>query len=323
MKIIASSQKKGRLKLSVELSSIILIFCLGIIATLTDDAFITGKNFINIIDAAILYILLGMGLTFVLMSGSMNLAVGGMLSINCVIFALLSEKLGLWSIPLVFLCGYIEGIVTGEVHNVLKIPSFVATFGMMGIFASLAILLSGGESLVLDVGVMKSLKFLHYNLLPGIKIQVIITALIFFIFLFIQKRTDFGKKITAIGDSPLAAKHIGIDINRTKRVAFGLSGLSTAIGSILLTSRLYAGDPTVGSIYLLLIVAVVIVGGTSLSGGVGGVFNTLLGAFTIAVMQNVLQIMGINIYYHSIVIGIVLIIAVAISLDREKILVLK
>ena len=86
---------------------------------------------------------------------------------------------------------------------------------------------------------------------------------------------------------------------------------------------MYSGDPTVGTSYLLLIVAVVIVGGTSLAGGSGGIFNTLLGALTISVLQNALQIMGVNIYYHSVIIGIVMIIAVAISLDKKQVLVVK
>ncbi len=319
----STSPQEKKFNLSVEISSIILIISLGVLATITDRTFIAGSNFFNIADATILYLLLGLGLTFVLMSGSVNLAVGGMLSLNCVIFALLSEKIGLWSIPLVLLCGFLEGIITGQINNIFRIPSFIATFGMMGIFTSIAVVLSGGESKVLGVEVMKSLRSLHLTPLPGIKVQYIITAVIFFIFLFIQKRTAFGKKVISIGDSPTAAKHIGINIEQVKQIAFGLSGLSTAIGAILLSSRLYAGDPTVGTGYLLLIVAVVIVGGTSLSGGVGGIFNTLLGALTIAVVQNVLQIMGVNIYYHSVVIGVVLIIAVAISLDQKKVLVVK
>jgi ribose transport system permease protein len=151
----------------------------------------------------------------------------------------------------------------------------------------------------------------------------ILTAIIFLIFLFIQKRTAFGKHVVGVGNSPSAMRHMGTDIGRVKLLSYGLSGLSTAIGSIVLCSRLFAGDPTVGTSYLLLIVAVVVVGGTSLTGGVGGIFNTLLGALTISVLQNVLQIMGVNIYYHPVVIGAVLIIAVAISLDKKRVLVVK
>lgn len=310
-------------KISVEQSSAILIICLGVVATLTDKTFIAGSNITNIIDAFILYLLLAIGITFVMVSGSDNLAVGGMLSLNSVVFAILSEKMGLWSIPLVLLIGFIEGVITGQVFKIFKIPSFIATLGMMGVFTSIAVLISGGAPKVLSMDVSRSLKFLHLTPIPGIKVQYIITAGIFLIFLFIQERTAFGKHVFATGNSPIAVKHLGINIDNIKQLSYGLSGLSTAIGAILLCSRLYAGDPTVGTSYLLLIISVVVVGGTSLSGGVGGVLNTLLGALTIAVLQNVLQIMGVNIYYHPVIIGAVLIVAVAISLDQKKVLIVK
>lgn len=310
-------------RISVEVSSAILILSLGIIATLTDKSFVAFTNIINIADVAILYLMLGIGLTFVLLSGSVNLAIGGMLSLNCVIFALLSKSMGLWAIPVVLASGFIEGLLTGWVFNVFKIPSFIATFGMMGIFTSIAILLSGGAPIVLSGNVIKSLHLLHEFIFPGIKFQYLIGLAIFLLFLFVQNRTAYGKYVSAIGSSPIAVYHIGINIGWVKQLSYAFSGLSSAIGAILLSSKLYAGDPTVGASYLLLIVAVVIVGGTSLSGGIGGVVNTLLGAITIAVLQNSLQIMGVNIYYHPVIIGAVMILAVAISLDREKVDVVK
>lgn len=310
-------------RISVELGAFLLIILMGFISTIIDSAFISGNNIISILDSVTLYFLLASGLTFVLLSGSVNLSVGGMLSLNCVIFAMSANKFGLWGIPLVLICGFLQGIVTGMVFNRFEIPSFIATFGMMGIYTSFAVILSGGSPIVLTPGVMKSLRILNARLILGIKFQYIIALLVLTVFLFIQKRTAFGKFVVAIGNSPEAVKHIGIDIGLVKLFCYGLSGLSTAIGSIILCSRLYSGDPTVGTSYLLLIVAVVIVGGTSLAGGSGGIFNTLLGALTISVLQNALQIMGVNIYYHSVIIGIVMIIAVAISLDKKQVLVVK
>lgn len=309
-------------RISVELGAFILIAFMGFIATITDSTFLSIINLTNILDSVTLYFLLASGLTYVLLSGSVNLAVGGMLSLNCVIFAMSANKLGLWGIPTVLICGFLEGIIVGMVFNRFKIPSFIATFGMMGIYTSLAVILSGGSPIVLSSNVMKSLRVLNMKFF-GIKYQYFIVLLTLVIFLFLQKRTAFGKFIVAIGDSPEAVKHMGIDIEFVKMLCYGLSGLSTAIGSIILCSRLYSGDPTVGASYLLLIVAVVIVGGTSLAGGSGGIYNTLLGALTISVLQNALHIMGVNIYYHSIIIGIVMIIAVAISLDKEQVLVVK
>lgn len=307
----------------VEISAIALIIVLGLTATIVDPVFLTFGNIEIILDQTILFVVMGLGLTFVLLSGSVNLSVGGMVSLNCVLFALLSGKIGMWAVPVILILGFLEGVITGTVFTKLKIPSFIATFGMKGVFTSIAVILCGGSPIVLSVNMIRSLKVLNGAPFWGIKWQYIITAVIFAAFLFIQKRTSYGKFVVAIGDSPGAARHIGINIPMIKVISYGLSGFSAAMGSILLCSRTYAGDPTIGTSYLLLIVAVVIVGGTSLSGGAGGIVNTLLGALTIAVVRNVLQIMNVNPYYHSVVIGAIMIIAVAISLDKKRVLTVK
>jgi ribose/xylose/arabinose/galactoside ABC-type transport system permease subunit len=311
-------------KVSVEAGATGLILMLCIVASITDGSFLSGRNFLLILDSVTLYLLMALGLTFVLLSGSVNLSVGGMLSLNCVIFAMVSNSMGLlWSIPAVLLCGFLEGVATGYVFKIFRIPSFIATYGMMGLYTSFGVVLCGGTPIVLKMDVMRSLRVLNYMVFPGIKLQYLLAAIAFAIFMFVQKRTSFGKFVTAIGNSPEASRHIGINIDFIKIMSYGLSGFSTAIGSIVLCARLYSGDPTVGTAYLLLIVAVVIVGGTSLSGGTGGILNTLLGALTISIIQDVLQIMGVNIYYHSVFIGLVMIIAVAISLDKKRVLIVK
>jgi ribose/xylose/arabinose/galactoside ABC-type transport system permease subunit len=311
-------------KISVEASASGLILILCIIASITDISFLSGRNFLLIFDSVTLYLLMALGLTFVLLSGSVNLSVGGMLSLNCVIFVMISNTYGLWwSIPAVLICGFLEGVITGFIFKIFKIPSFIATYGMMGIYTSFAVVLSGGSPIMLDMKILRILRKLNYMVIPGIKVQYILASAVFFIFIFIQKRTSFGKFVAAIGNSPEASRHIGININWIKIISYSLSGLSTAIGSIVLCTRTFSADPTVGTPYLLLIVAVVIVGGTSLSGGTGGILNTLLGAITISVIQDVLQIMGVNIYFHSVFIGLVMIVAVAISLDKKRVLIVK
>ena len=321
--VLCPFRDESGFKISVEAAAIGLVIVLGVIATLHSPAFLSMFNLTLILDSITLYILLALGLTFVLMSGSVNLAVGGKLALSCVLFALLSRHIGLWSIPIVAAAGFVMGWAIGLVFNILKIPSFVATFGMMGVYTSLAVVISGGSPIVLSMDVTRQLRILNRMIVPGVRVQYLIAAAVFLVFLFIQKRTSFGKFVMAVGNSQEATKHIGVNVGRMKLMCFGLSGLSIALGAILLTSRLHAGDPTVGAPYLLLMVAVVIVGGTSLTGGTGGVVNTLLGALTISVLQNVLQITSVNIYYHSVIIGAVMIIAVTLSLDKKRVLVVK
>jgi len=310
-------------RISVEAGAIGLILILGIIATMSTPVFLSLGNLVLIFDSVTLYLLLAMGLTFVLLSGSVNLAVGGKLALNCVIFAMLSHSIGMWAIPVVLVIGFLQGILMGVVFNFFRIPSFIATFGMMGIYTSLAVVLAQGSPVVMNMDVMRELRILTRFLVPGVRVQYVLAAIVFILFIFVQKRTSFGKFVTAIGNSPEAVRYVGVNVDRVKTICYGLSGLTIALGAILLTSRLFAGDPTVGVPYLLLIVAVVIVGGTSLGGGTGGIFNTLLGALTISVLQNVLQIMRVDIYYQPVIIGVVMVVAVVISLDRKRTLVVK
>ena len=310
-------------RISVETSAVGLNLVLCIVAAFTEISFLSGSNMMLILDSVTLYLLIAMGLTFVLLSGSVNLSVGSMLSLNCVLFAMLGNEIGMWAVPVILVVGLLEGFLTGLVFNFFKIPSFIATYGMMGVYTSIAVVISGGSPIVLKPAVFRALMVLNKNIIPGVKVQYVLVLLVFAVFIFIQKRTSFGKFVVGIGNSPEPMRHIGIRINNVKMWCYGLSGVSASMGSILLCSRLYAGDPTVGTSYLLLAVAVVIVGGTSLTGGAGGVINTLLGAITISILQNALQIMGVNIYYHSVVIGAVMIVAVAISLDKKRVLVVK
>lgn len=315
--------KQDSKQLSVEACTLILIIVFCIIATLTDKTFISKNNITNLIDGATLLLVMALGLTFVLLSGSVNLAVGGMLSLSSVLFALFAERLGMWAIAVVLLFGFLEGLAIGGVFNAFKIPSFIATYGMAGLFTSVAVFLSGGTPVVFNSGMLKALRVFNLAVLPGVKLQYLIALLLLILFWFIQKKTAFGKHIVGVGNSPEAMRHIGVNIANVKLLCYGLSGFSTAMGAIILCSRLYAGDPTIGNSYLLLIVAVVIVGGTSLTGGVGGVFNTLLGALAITVLRNAMQIMAIDVYYQSVVVGAVMILAVAVSLDRKQVLIVK
>ena len=307
----------------MEAGAIGLILLLGIMASFSSPAFLTMFNLNLILDSVTLYLLLGLGLTFVLLSGSVNLAVGGKLALSCVVFAMLSHQIGMWAIPVVLVAGFVQGVLIGVVFNFFKIPSFIATYGMMGLYTSLAVVISGGAPIVMNMDVMRELRILNRMIIPGLRVQYVLAAAVFVLFLLIQRRTSFGKFVVAVGNSPEAVRYVGINVGMVKLMCYGLSGLTIALGAVLLNSRLHAGDPTVGVPYLLLIVAVVIVGGTSLTGGTGGIVNTLLGALTISVLQNVLQIMRVNIYYQPVIIGVVMVVAVAISLDRKRALIVK
>ena len=317
---------KGK-KISVTASTIMLIMFIILAMTIVNPgAFWRVRNIGIIIDRATILLMLGLGLTFVLLSSSVNLAIGGMLSLNSILVAVFSVTLGFWTIPIVLIISFLEGCVTGVVFTKFRIPSFIATFSMMGIFSSLAIIVSPtGSAMIIDRSLMRVLNVFRAEVFPGsgLKVMWLLALIIFSVFLFINKRTAFGKHVAAIGNSPEAVRYSGVNIDRVKIICYGLSGLSAGLGAIFLCSSQFTGDPTVGTPYIILIIATVIVGGTSLSGGSGGVFNTLLGALTIAVSENAMIVLGINVFYHQIMIGAIMILAVALSLDKERVLIVK
>ena len=166
-------------RISVEASALGLVLALCVIASLTDSSFLTGLNFFLIFDSVTLYLLMALGLTFVILLGSVDLTIGGMLSLNCVIFAMASNALGLlWSIPIVLICGFLEGVLTGFVFKIFKIPSFIVTYGMMGIYTSCAVVLCKGTPVVLKMQVMRPLRTLNSMILPGIKLQYLLVAVL-------------------------------------------------------------------------------------------------------------------------------------------------
>lgn len=308
---------KGEL---LALSVVAVLF--AVLAFSSPQAFLSSYNIGTLLDYAATYFIAAIGLTFVIMIGSIDLSIGGMLSLFTVIFVLTLNSLGSWAYLITIGLGFLLGMANGLIFTKLKIPSFIGTFGASGIFASLALIISGGRPIGLRPQVLSLLNPLTFELGP-IKGSHLLAFVLFGIFFVIQNSTPFGKYVTAIGNSERATWLSGIKVDRTKIFCFALSGLSAALASIVLVSRMLSGDPTIGTPYQLQIIAAVVVGGTALTGGVGGIFNTLLGTLIITLVGNGLYVVGIDVYYQMIITGIITMVAVILTLDRTKIKVVK
>lgn len=308
---------KGRI---LALSVVVVLFIA--LAISNPGAFLSGYNIGTLLDYAATYFIAAIGLTFVIMIGSIDLSIGGMLSLLTVVFVLALNSLGFWAYLIIISMGFLFGIANGLVFTKLKIPSFIGTFGASGVFASLALIVSGGRPIGLRPQFFSLLNPLSLEL-GIIKGSHVLAFILFGIFLLIQSSTPFGKYVAAIGNSERATWLSGIKVDRTKIFCFALSGLSAALASIVLVSRMLSGDPTIGTPYQLQIIATVVVGGTALTGGVGGIFNTLLGTFIITLVGNGLYVIGIDVYYQMIITGIITMVAVILTLDRTKIKIVK
>jgi len=308
---------KGKL---LALSVVAVLF--AVLAFSSPQAFLSTYNIGTLLDYAATYFIAAIGLTFVIMIGSIHLSIGGMLSLFTVVFVLTLNSLGFWAYFITIGLGFLLGMANGLIFTKLKIPSFIGTFGASGVFASLALIISGGRPIGLRPQVLYLLNSLTFELGP-IKGSHLLAFVLFGIFFLIQNSTPFGKYVTAIGNSERATWLSGIKVDRTKIFCFALSGLSAALASIVLVSRMLSGDPTIGTPYQLQVIAAVVVGGTALTGGVGGMFNTLLGTLIITLVGNGLYVVGIDVYYQMIITGIITMVAVILTLDRTKIKVVK
>lgn len=298
------------------------VMALLIVFSLRNPQFLSLYNIGNILDFANTYFIAGIGLTFVILIGSIDLSIGAMISLDTILFIIMINAIGFWAYPIIIAIGIALGMFNGVILMRLKIPSFIVTLGTAGIFMSLALIFSGAGPIGLVPKQLHTLSFLTARLGP-FTVNHLLGMILFIVFQIVQSKTFFGKTVYAVGNSEVTTKLSGLPIARTKIISFAISGLCTALASIVIVSIMLSAAPATGPPYMLLVIATVVVGGTALSGGLGGVFNTLLGSFLLSILGNGMNVIGINIYYQQIIHGAIIVAAVSLTLDRSKIKIVK
>jgi ribose/xylose/arabinose/galactoside ABC-type transport system permease subunit len=231
------------------------------------------------------------------------------------------EPLGFWAYPLSLAVGVSAGLFNGLINAKFRIPSFITTLGSDGIFISIAYMISIKplSAPATAYGVMDLINGMTF----GIRNIMLIGIVIFILFFVIQRYTITGRSIMLLGSNEKMSWLSGVDVFKVRTLAFTLSGLGAAIAGIMLASNLYSGYPTLGTVYILNSIASVVIGGTAMTGGAGGVLNTLVGVLVMSVINNGMNIIGIDVYAQQSFLGILVIVAVAISFDRSKLSVIK
>jgi ribose transport system permease protein len=272
-------------------------------------------------DTAVLFIL-ATGVTFVIMLGGIDLSVQSMASLASVIVALTVARLGYGSFLLAIVIGAIAGLLSGIVHVRLKIPSFIATLAMGGVLFSAALVISKERSITLNEAGRAYQAWITGQAL-GLPNVIFVGLVVLAIAHVLQAHTRFGRYSAAIGAGEPAAYASGVKVGRQKIFAFVLSATFAALAGVVLAGRLASGSPTLAAELLLPSIAAVVVGGTAITGGVGSVWRTLVGALIISVVRIGMTFLGVNIFAQNIVFGAVLIGAVAVTIDRTKIPIVK
>jgi ribose transport system permease protein len=304
------------------ITPIVTLLALIVIVGAIAPEFLTPETQIVLAaDTATLFVL-ATGETFVIMIGGIDLSIQAMASLASVIVALLLPDYGYLAFGAAVGVGLVAGLATGIAQVWLRIPSFIATLAASGVWAGLALVISDARSIAIGGDLRRYLSWITGDSL-GIPHEVLIGGIVFLLASFVQRYTPFGRYSTAIGAGEAATWASGVHINRNKVIAFGLSGMMAGLAGVVLAGRLSSGSPTLADEFLLPAIAAVIVGGTAITGGVGSVWRTLIGALIITVLRFGMTFVNVDIFAQQIVFGIMLVLAVAITIDRSKIPIVK
>ena len=308
--------RRKRARIPAIYFSVTLLVVLVCLFTAGNRNFLSAYNLNTIASYAAILLVVGLGQMNTILIGGIDLSVGGLMSFISVVFIVSLKAIGVWAFPLCIVVALIAGYLNGNILTRIKIPSFIATLGTGGILTSLALLVSP-----LPVDVPAS----TYGLLEivngttlGISNLLLLTLVTFALYYVILRFTSVGRNIYYIGSNIKMSWMSGIDIIGTRNFAFVLSGLGAGIAAIMQSCSQYGGDPTLGKVYILQSIAAVVVGGTALTGGTGGAINTVIGALILAVMENGMNVVGVDAYFQQSILGFVIIISVALTFDRGK-----
>ncbi len=305
---------------------VVVLALLCVIVALINPNFLSPGNFVRIAQAAMIPLVLGLGATFVILMGSIDLSVEGILALSAVILSLLvlnganSNNFGPLAVLPVMLVGAAVGFVNGVVHVGLKVPSFMTTLGTWFIGVGVANALLGGMAVRINDSFIRGLAIERFLGLPwGVWLALICLAIAFVI----QNHTRLGRYIYALGGGEELAALSGIPVARVRILTFTLAGVFYSIGGILAAAQLGLGNSLIGAGRLFSTITAVVVGGTALSGGEGSVLQTLVGVLIVAVLNNGMVLADVPPSYQIGVQGLMIIAAVALSIDRNVMRVVK
>ncbi|WP_409300061.1 ABC transporter permease subunit [Peribacillus sp. SCS-155] len=300
-----------------KLGPLLGLLLITIILTIMSPNFLTVDNMFNVLRQVSINALIAFGMTFVILTGGIDLSVGSILALSSALTAgLLSNGMDpILAISVGLLAGALMGLANGLIIAKGKVAPFIATLATMTIYRGLTLVYTDGRP-VTGLSDAVSFQMLGKGFFLGIPFPVITMLLAYFILFFILRKTTFGRGVYAIGGNEEASRLSGLKVNRLKMGVYTLTGFLSAFAGITLTSRLNSAQPTAGMSYELDAIAAVVLGGTSLSGGRGWIFGTLVGALIIGVLNNGLNLLNVSSFYQQVVKGGVILLAV--MLDRKK-----
>lgn len=310
---------KNTMKYMSELTTVIALIILMAVITIINSNFLTANNLLNLLLQVTSNALIAFGMTFVILTGGIDLSVGSILALSSALTAgLLGSGMPVTlAILISLILGFILGMMNGLLISYGKLAPFIVTLATMTIFRGATLVYTNGNPITKGLSDTFLFQFLGQGYIVGIPFPVIIMFIVFIVLYVLLHKTAFGKSVYAIGGNEKAAYISGVKLNKVKIIIYSISGMMASISGLIITSRLSSAQPTAGASYEMDAIAAVVLGGTSLSGGKGRILGTLIGALIIGVLNNGLNIIGVSAFWQQVVKGVVILIAVLI--DRFKV----
>lgn len=294
-----------------------LLLLIAVLSLWQPESFLTADNFLNVLRRSSVYGIMAVGMTFVIISGGIDLSVGSLLALcgMCAAGVMVwlggpapSSEVRALGTAAGLLTGAAGGFVSGALIAKLNIQPFIATLGTMSLYRGVALVMHDGQPINIP-----TYRYLGEGACFGIPVSILLFLAVIVAAAVILKYTRFGRYTYAIGSNVEAAHHAGVRIDRNLMAIYTLGGLLTGLGAVIAMSRTVSAQPTAGVGAELDVIAAVVIGGASLSGGRGGVVGTIIGALLISFLRNGCTLLGISTNAQLIVIGVVIVLAVAID----------
>jgi ribose transport system permease protein len=301
------------------LGVLVLLIALFVFFSVTQEGFFTSANLDNLLTSVSILFVVSIGMTFVMLSGGIDLSMGSLLALCGIVLGKLYVDAGLpvgLAVALTLMAGAaLGGLVNGVLIGRLGLSFLVVTLGSLALFRGALNLWSDARTTQVVSPFLDSLAFDKFLSLP---IPVWIMIAVFTISLYVLRSTYFGRDVYAVGGNPNAARLSGINVGRTIMAVYAIAGLLAALGGVIQVARVGASSPLVGETIIFDAAAAVLLGGTSLAGGLGGVSGTVVGVLFLGVLQNGLAVSGVQSFWQQVITGGILILAVLVDqIQRE------
>lgn len=297
-------------------SMYIIFGILVIISTLISDVFLTRNNLINVLKQISVNGIISMGMLLVIMIGGIDLSVGSVLALTGALVAGLQLKLPLYQAVLIaMILGTLPGLINGFFITKTKMAPFIMTLAMMTIARGMGYIYSNGTPIQATNDNFTALGGGYLGIFPY---PVVIMFVIGIITYFVITKTIFGRQVIAVGNNEEAARLAGIPVNKVKLATYAICAFLSALAGIVLTSRLYIAEPMAGSGFELDAIAACVIGGASMSGGIGSVPGTLVGAITLGMINNIMNLLNIQSYPQQVLKGLIIIAAIVARREEKN-----